>query len=285
MKRILILGFILITSQISAQDYVMLGKTPLVINPAFTGINDFGRLSLSSNAFFDTKKAINPRLYSAFDSYIPKLHGGVVIYNSYTFYRNYYKNNQTGVSYAFQGKINDNLNYSIGAQGIFNQKITDWDKMNVICFDICPTGIERVNTFNTVLGGVIYSSKWFFGATYNFENESNFNLGYTHQFKKIDDLSLTTSLYLRANYGAYTYTELQAMVNYKMVYFGAKYNSGDSFAFQLGAKLLRFRLSYSFEINTSKLTNAGYNKHELSLQVKLPKNIKRNSNGFNHLIY
>jgi len=284
MKKNLLLGFVLLSLQSYGQDYVMNGKALLNINPAFTGIYDYGKLSASAN-ISGSKDFYRANIYSGYDTYLSKLNGGVGVYNTYQKWGSVSKMITTSVTYAYQGKIKNKLNYSSGLTFSLNQHIMNWDLIDVHCFDICPTGIEKDNSFNLVLGGLLYSEKWFLGATFSFEDESNFNLGYTHRFKKVDDLSLTTSLFLNSSYKGFTYFELQSLLNYKMIYFGAKYGSMDRYAFQLGSDLKRFKLTYGVLINTFSLVNESGITHEVNLQVKLPKTINRKSEGFNRVIF
>ena len=286
MKRLFILCFVLLSINVNAQSFQMGYKSPLVLNPAFTGISDFGRLNLTANGYkYPNSKKGKLNNYLGYDGYLSKYNSGVGLYTTNEFFSDFQRNSSVGLSYSYQGNIKNNWNYSAGAQFSFNQYFIDYDKIIMICTDICPTGPKTFNYYNLVLGGLVYSDKWFFGATYSFEDESNFNLGYTQHFKNIDDLSITGSVFLNSSYHGWTYFEIQSLVKYKMLYLGAKFGSIDTYGFQAGVDLYRFRLNYGFQYNASKLANNAPCFNEVSIQVKLPKTLKRNSAGFKHLLY
>jgi type IX secretion system PorP/SprF family membrane protein len=291
MKSVFISVFCLLSLNLLGQNFSMNGKTQLMVNPAFSGINDYGRLNLTANVInFSEITKVNS--YLGYDSYVNKLHGAISGFNFNNIYSDFYSNAKFGLSYAYQGKINEKWNYSVGLGGVFNQYRYDWD--NVVCFLPCPSGIQVNNYFGLSLGGLIYSKKWFLGygavevnptQLESYMARSNINFGYTFSFKKIEDLSLTSSLYLSLFHQGWSYAEIQVLAQYKFLYLGAKYGN-NNYAFQVGADVFnRFRINYSFNNNFIKLANGFNLLHEISLQVKLPKTINKKSAAFNHLIY
>ena len=284
--------FILISNQIKAQNFAMNGKTPLAINPAFTGITDFGRLGITGNKF-PVLENYESNFYAGYDAYISKLKGGVGFYNSNRIISNFYRNSYYALSYAYQNKINDKWSYSLGANVKLNESVTNWNNI-VIVSSQAPFPFGKVKQYGLyfTLGGLIYSDKWFLGyaladvmPNQSFTaSKSNINFGRTFTFKNIKDLSLTTSIYMSLRHNGWTYMDLQTVAKYKFMYLGAKIGE-TGFAFQTGANFNRFRLIYSLDNSISKLVNTGLFSHEIALQVKLPNTINRNSKAFKHLIY
>ncbi len=284
--------FMLISYQTTAQEFTMNGKTPLIINPAFTGIKDFGRLGVTFTKF-PVFENFDANIYTGFDAYIPKLKGGVGFFNKSYFVRDFYRASSYGLSYSYQGKIKDKWQYSLGTNVKFNENVYNWDNSSIICSTPCPIGKQKIYSYDVSLGGLIYSDKWFLGyaladvvfnQSFTNASKSNINFGRTFEFKKVKDLFFTTSIYMSLWHIGWTYMDFQTMVRYKNIYVGAKIGE-TGFALQTGANLYRFRLNYSLNNSFSKLVNTGLFTHEIALQIKLPQTINRSSNAFNHLLF
>ncbi len=255
--KVIIAGAILITNTAQGQDYTNLKfSSPLKYNPALTGLQNDTEINLRFthlNSYF-SQNSYNS-LYGDFSQYSKKLHGGVGFYLN-TGNRNNYNFTEGRLSYAFQNKINDKWNYSIGSSLEFSAGVYKYGEQ-----------LESYVDTDLSVGGIVYSNRFF--TSINADNllskDQSFSVGVGREFNFNTNFSMTPSFDLISNYGSLGFKTNVAM-RYKKFNFGLGYNNGRLNA-NVGYDFKKLRVNYS-------IGNIGngfekYNLHEVSLKFRL----------------
>ena len=271
-------------------------QSPLLFNPAFTGLSDFGRVKLNFQNEFRNKIK---KTYESYDIYVGKLHGGLGFYHTgkYIFTgQNYLSTNSYSLNYSYQGKIKQKWDYSVGANVTYSnsktKNLTPYYSINsngntVVTYDKPTTTTTGKPVLNGNLGGIIYSDKLFFGVSvHNIAKDAELVyksfIGYT--FELSSGFIITPSLTYRTFNFNFTEFDFSIMSQYKNMRLGGRIGTY-YYSFQAGYELSKFNLIYSFsDYYKSNISNYRFS-HQITLQLNIPNKIDRKSNAFTHLLY
>ena len=308
MKYLLTTIILIMANGLWAQNILhtaMKGKSVEMLNPALVGGQGFGRVNLLSGVSTVSPLSVN-FLYANYNTHLSKISGGLSVhYYSKTerFSSNIPQPDVTtdniGFTYAFQHNIGEKWAFSLGATANYYKNTQLWKDFSqtINNCDGCPSSDVINKAFNVNVGGLIYSKHFFFGASvFNATNRGvayvdplsvKLNLGYTFIFN--DSISNFTLSALVEHDGLIPNIELQGLFKYKILYLGVKGGLGGysiNSGVQIGFEYDRFRLNYQLGLNDFYWYNTTTRlSHEIGLQIKFPKEVKRQSNSFNHLIY
>lgn len=287
--KLIITALLFTTFNLNAQDlgFNMENKVPLILNPALTGINDYGIASI----FYQNRMPGLSVNYTAstlsFDLPIKKLHGGLGFY--YLNNNGNYRTDNFGLSYSFQKKITRKVSLSIGTS---MELLHNQVKNNLGFGDIYYSNLNPYQ-LNTNLGGLVFSKNAFIGASVrNISTDRPLylttNVGYKFTLLKENQLQLTPVL-------SYSYQDqfqnitFKLNTSYQWAHLSIGYRKGDSFLLAAGIDIKNFNINYGYNITTSVLTNSGNGSHEISLSFKF-KNLKKEiftskANKYNFNLY
>jgi len=279
MKTKLILSALLLTTlNLNAQNlgFNMENKVPLILNPALTGINNYGVASIFHQ---NRMPSLSENFTTSMLSYhtpIKKLHGGLGIY--YQNNNGFYRTDNFGLSYSYQAIITRKISLSIGTsiEVLHNQLKKNLGFGDTYYINITPYQL------NTNLGALVFSKNAFIGASLRNISTNDpiyliTNVGYKFELLKNKQLQLTPVL-------SYTYQDqfqniiFKLNTSYKWAHLSIGYGEGDDFLIAAGVDIRNFNINYGYNITTSKLANTGSGSHEISLRFKLKKFSKEASN-------
>ncbi len=301
MKTKLIILFLSFNLLGISQIVKMQGKTPQLMNPALTGIFNYGQVNLLTG-FSSVKNKSFHYNYVGYSTHFNKINSGIGV--NYLYWKDYNPqnirhNNVYTLSYAHQLQLTNKWSLSVGTSAHYIRNHLEW----LINSNL---GKFEKEFYDFDLGGFLYSKNFYLGVGVsnilnNLNIISKIDIGYTFKLKdSVNNLTIGTSIRGTSKYGKHFlyFKELvQVMFNHKFLYIGASLKqlglieiygpSYPSFSLQPGIKVGRVRLNYTFIYNGFDFFIPVKIKiyNELSLQIKLPQTLKRKSNAFNHLLY
>lgn len=305
--------FVLAVGELVAQDpqLTQFYASPLYTNPAMAGASRKIRLTLNAR---DQYTALNNNYRTAvmgFDAYLPKIKSGFGIVSLYDIAGD---GNLTTTSvnaiYSYNLEINREWAFNAAIQGGILQRRYDFsrfvfrDMIDPTRGPVFPTaeskGLEQIAVPNFAFGGLIYSSKVFFGGAIHNLLEPNMsfytpdadnpalilprkytvhggvNIYLTKSRYEENRVTLSPNLlfmqqrnFFQMNLGFY--------IKQKSLTIGAWYRqtstNGDAAIFMMGFKLPAVRIGYSYDAIISSAKTATIGSHELSLGFEIkPKN-------------
>jgi len=248
-------------------------SSPLISNPALTGLGKTPQLNFKFSHFYGLN-----RTYLDYNQYSNKLHGGLGVYFNAGRFELYKESfSYFGFNYAYQNKITDKWNYSIGAGVDFSGS---YGYSNGTSYSSLY--------FNYHLGGLLYTKKFFMGITAKdlykkYSKSLNFSFGYQIQPFKNKAFYITPSLQFSNQYNSFSISSVDLNLKYKNFSIGGGYQRGFAYL-NLGYDFNRFRVNYSL----GKFNNwlgEDYS-HEFAIKFKLnnkkqqPKSLRFNANLF-----
>jgi type IX secretion system PorP/SprF family membrane protein len=282
--KLIITALLLTTFNLNAQHlgFNMTNKVPLLLNPALTGINNYGVASVFHQNRMPGLSGNYTTSTLSFDSPIKKLHGGLGFY--YLNNNGGYRTDNFGISYSYQKNLTRKISLSIGTsiEVLHNQLSKNTGFGDTYYMNITPYQL------NTNLGALVFSKNAFFGASVR--NISTVdpiylttNVGYKFTLLKEKKLQLTPVL-------SYSYQDhfqsitFKFNTSYKWAHLSIGYRDGDSYLVAAGIDIKNFNINYGYNVTSSKLTNSNAGSHELSLRFKL-KSLNKRTYPFGTLKY
>jgi type IX secretion system PorP/SprF family membrane protein len=257
------------------------------INPAFAGSNEaICFTGLARQQWFGIKDPagdnVAPRtLLVSLDAPVSILHGGVgaTVFQDQLGYE---KNVGLRLNYAYRFNLG-NGNLAFGLQAGFLNKSLDFSKLIPIDEgDPVLASQDKENNFTTDFGfGAFYKvpGKFYLGLSAvqltgakqplgkaEYANKQHIYLtgGYEYILPDYPEFEIDPSFLIKTD-GASAQYDFNAMVRYNNKFWGGvTYRVQDAIAILLGMNYKNFRIGYSYDISTSKLTQAGsMGSHEI----------------------
>jgi type IX secretion system PorP/SprF family membrane protein len=286
----LVLGYVSYSQQDPQVSHNMFNN--MFINPAFAGSNDnICFTGIVRQQWYGIKEHVNDKTYSvapqtflgSIDAPVLILHGGL----GASIYQDQLGHEKTvglKLNYAYRINVGSGM-LSLGAQVSFLNKTLDFGALNPLDkTDPLLNDQAKENNFMTDYGfGLFYKvpGKMFVGL-------SATQLAQTKQAIGTADIALKRHYYLVSGYeyvlpnnpefeidpsvlvktdGASAQYDLNGLVRYNNKFWGGvTYRVQDAVAVLLGMNIKNFRIGYSYDITTSKLTQAGSGgSHEVML--------------------
>ncbi len=292
---LLTICFVISAQQLSAQDpaFTQFYANPLYLNPALAGTNKCPRVTLNYRNQWPALSGNFVTSSASYDQYVDAISGGLGFYilndNAGRGTLNSFSVN--GI-YSYQFSISKKVQAVAGFQGTYFQRSLDWGKLTfgdqidprrgfIYETKDQPRG-GTVDNVDFSVGGVVFSETFYVGLAVHhlFEpNESlivadaplerkyTFHTGATFAINKDVKGQSNTSispnfLYQRQfdfeQYNVGVYVKQGPLIG------GVWYRFEDSFIVLVGIETDRFKIGYSYDLTTSRLTTQTAGSHEIS---------------------
>ena len=298
-----ILSLFLLTTTGRAQDpeFTQFYANPIYLNPAFAGTHGCPRLNMNHRNQWPSISGAFVTNSVSYDQYVNVLQGGVALMVTNDMAgKNTINWSTINLAYSYHLQVSREFSFLFAAQGTWNQKFVDWNKLTfgdmidprrgfVYATGDLPrgrlldSGWGTRGFFDVSAGFLGYSKNFYFGATAKHLNtpQETLILGDTRmpmrftghmganiEFGKGSQYSNITSISPNV---IYTYQDgfmqlnLGTYIKYGAFTAGAWWRARDAFILTVGIDAGTFRFGYSYDITISPLTNASGGSHELSL--------------------
>ena len=210
--------------------------------------------------------------------------GGYIVGDNY----GAFKNMSLNISYALHAALNDNITFAFGASSRFHNSKFDASLAQVenagdATYDAFIAERNGLTSLEFDLGTYLYGKNWFAGYSTNqltrdkitFGDISN-NILKTHHtiiggytLKVTENIDVTPSTIIKTVAGAPLSVDVLANAEFNnMISLGLGYRTEDAIMIMAGIKLdSKYRLGYSYDINTSRLSNYNSGSHEITIGV------------------
>ena len=306
-KILIIVIISIISTEANAQDpaFTQFYANPIYLNPAFAGSHGCPRFNMNyRNQWPSITGAFVTNSFS-YDQYINSIKGGIaVMVTNDMAGKNTVNWSTINLAYSYHLQVSRKFSFLMGAQATWNQKFVDWNKLtfgdmidprkgfiyqtgDVPRGKLLDNGWGTRGFFDASAGIVGYSKMFYFGLAAHHLNQpdeslilgssklpmrltgnigANIPLGKTSKYTNSTSLSpniiyMYQDGFMQLNLGMY--------VKYGAFTAGAWWREGDAFILSIGVDAGTFKFGYSYDITTSKLTNASGGSHELSLGINV----------------
>jgi len=302
-KSILLITLLVCTSYVKAQDpaFTQFYANPIYLNPAMAGTHGCPRLNLNYRNQWPSITGAFVTNSVSYDQFVNALHGGIAIMVTNDMAgKNTINWSTISLAYSYHLQVSRKFTLLFGAQATWNQKFLDWNKLtfgdmidprrgfiystgDVPRGRLLDNGWGTRGFFDASAGIVGYSKQFYIGFSAHHLNRpdetlilgnskmpirytgtigTNIPLGKTSKYSNSTSLSpniiyMYQDGFMQLNLGMY--------IKYGSFTAGAWWREGDAFILSVGIDAGTFRFGYSYDITTSKLTNASGGSHELSL--------------------
>ncbi len=296
-----LIGFLANTAQAQDPSFSQFYANPLYLNPAFAGTARCPRICMNFRDQWPNIAGTFVTSSISYDQYVRPLSGGigVLITNDRAGQGTINTLNVSGI-YAYQLNVSPGFSIKFGMQATYGQKQLDWSKLNfgdeidprsgfVKKTDEIPPPSLVKNYADFSAGFMAYGEHFYIGGAVNHltrPDVSFFSMGGSRLPMKITahagaiiplnkgsrfSTPVTISpniLYQRQQ--AFQQLNVGFYVNRGPIVGGFWYRNRDSFIVLVGIQQNFFRIGYSYDITTSKLTNATAGSHEVSMAFFIP---------------
>jgi type IX secretion system PorP/SprF family membrane protein len=304
MSQFRILVFCLFTvSCLHAQDafFSQYNSAPVYLNPGFTGSTGYARAATS---FRDQWPQLSGNFITSnvsYDQYFAKLHGGLGLNMEYDLAGGLFSTTSANLSYAFHLPLFENkLVFSPAVSVGLLRKHVDWESLTfgdmidprrgfIYSTPIAPMQ-TTVNCFDLTTGFIAYTKRITVGFSaahvtqpeVGFIGSSRLQARYTihasgvlgHVPGEFENRFSVIPQIVYVQQGDFNELTGGASVLFKNYSVGAAYRVNDAAIFMLGYQNNLFRVAYSYDLTTSKLTEQTGGAHELAVQFFLFKKMK-----------
>ncbi len=292
----------------SAQDpeFTQFYANPIYLNPAMAGSHGCPRINLNHRNQWPSLSGTFITNTLSYDQYFESIGGGIAIsFMNDMAGKNTLNWNAVNVAYSYHLAVNRKFSFLLGAQAGWNQKFLDWSKLSfgdqidphsgfVYQTGDLPRGRLNGNWgtrgfFDASAGIVGFSEHFYFGFAAKHLNTPDQTLILSDEGSKLPmrftgHMGATIPLGGKSKYATptslspnviYTYQDefmqlnLGMIIKYGAFTAGAYWREGDAFILLIGVDSGTFKFGYSYDITTSKLTNASGGSHELSMGFNL----------------
>jgi type IX secretion system PorP/SprF family membrane protein len=300
---------LMLLADVAAQDpqLTQFYASPLYTNPAMAGASRKIRFTLNAR---DQYTALNNNYQTAvvgFDAYLPKIKSGFGIVSMYDVAGDGgLTSTSVNAIYSYNLELNREWAVNMALQGGVLQRRYDFsrfvfrDMIDPTQGPVLPTaeakGLEQIMVPNIGVGGLLYSSRMFFGAAIHNVLEPNMSF-YTPD---LDNVALILPRRFTGHAGLNIYLNkarfeenrvilspnilvmqqrnffqmnMGCYLKQKSLTIGAWYRqtstNGDAFIFMMGLKFPSVRVGYSYDAIISSAKTATIGSHEISLGFEI----------------
>lgn len=280
-KQLLVMGLVITSSSVFSQQdplYSQYINNPMVINPAYAGLNDQFNGSISYRnqwgGFDGNPTTINVNSHiSLIDN---KVGAGILLVQDNI---GSVKNTEFQAAFSYKLKLDDKI-FSFGMQTGFINFRNNYSLLNLSDqSDAAFTQNENITKPNIGVGVILKSEKYFIGlsvprllSTTISNGGQDFQLYDQHYYLFAayaiylnERIRLKPSTLLKGVSGAPLSTDLNFNINIDEKYSAGVFTRNfNAYGFQLQAKLMdKYRFGYTFEIPTNGSVGARFTTHEL----------------------
>ncbi len=278
-----------------AQDpaFTQFYANPLYLNPAFAGTNKCPRLVMNYRNQWPALSG-NFATYSAsYDQYVDVVNGGL---GFYVLHDNAGRGTLTSLSlngiYSYQVSLSDQVSMVAGFQASYFQRSLDWGSLTfgdqidprrgfIYSTQDTPRG-GKVDNVDFSTGFVIYSETFYGGVAVHHLFEPNESLIVQESpLERKYTVHAGAKLYLNKDFKGESETSISPNILYQRQFdfeqinvglyaqkgpmiLGAWYRLEDSFILLVGVESEMFKIGYSYDLTTNRLTTQTAGSHEVS---------------------
>lgn len=285
-------------------EFTQFYANPIYLNPALAGSHGCPRLNMNYRNQWPSLSGAFVTSTVSYDQFVDPISGGiaVMLVNDMAG-KNTINTNSINLAYSYHMKVTHDFSILIGAQASWTQKFLNWNKLTfgdqidphsgfVYASKDLPRGLLLENGWGTkgffdVSAGIVAYSKHFyvgFAAKHlNAPNESliadqsilparftghiGANIPFGGQSKYQNSTSISPNIIYTYQRG-YQQTNMGLYIKHNVVTAGVWWRPYDSFILSIGVENGAMTFGYSYDLTTSKLTNASGGSHELSLAYR-----------------
>jgi type IX secretion system PorP/SprF family membrane protein len=279
-------------------EFTQFYANPLYLNPAFAGTNNCPRLTLNYRNQWPSLSGTYVTNSISYDQEINNLGGVGLLITHDVAAKTISTFNVSGI-YAKAIPLTRILSLRVGFQATFFQKTLDWSKLTFGDMIHSRRGFVH-QTKEITRGGkkigvdfsggvLLYSETFYAGIAAHHLNEPQESLILSDKSKlplkltghigamldlpgnkySSDIVKVSPNLLFRQQ-GTFQQLNLGMYIIKSAFWGGVWYRNSDSFIILAGVKSNTFKLGYSYDVTTSKLTLASGGSHEISLGIKFP---------------
>lgn len=284
-------------------EFTQFYANPIYLNPAMAGTHGCPRLNFNYRNQWPSITGAFVTNTVSYDQYVEGISGGIAISMMNDMAGGNTLNwNSINFAYSYHLAVTRKFSILMGAQAGWNQKFLDWNKLSfgdqidphsgfVYQTGDLPRGRLLDNGwgtrgfFDASAGIVGFSDKFYFGFAGKHLNTPDQTLILSDGDNKLpmrftghmganipmggkSKYSTPTSLSPNIIYSyqdEFMQLNIGMLIKYGSFTAGAWWREGDAFILLVGIDAGTFRFGYSYDVTTSKLTNASGGSHELSL--------------------
>ncbi len=302
-KILTLLVLLVFEGKVEAQDpaFTQFYANPIYLNPAFAGSHGCPRINMNHRNQWPSISGAFVTNSVSYDQFVNPLQGGVaVMITNDMAGKNTINWSTINLAYSYHLQVSRKFAFLLGAQGTWNQKFVDWNKLtfgdmidprrgfiyqtgDVPRGRLLDNGWGTRGFFDASAGIVGFSEKFYFGVAGHHLNQPQetlilgsskmpmrltghmgANIPFGSKSKYSNQTSISPNIifiyqdgFMQLNLGTY--------IKYGAFTATAWWREGDAFILSIGVDAGTFKFGYSYDITTSKLTNASGGSHELSL--------------------
>lgn len=274
-------------------EFTQFYANPLYLNPAFAGTHNCPRVNLNYRNQWPSLSGSFVTQSFSYDQNVRSLSGGVGLLITNDIAAKTLSTLNASAIYSYQLKVSRQFSVRVGFQATFFQKKLDWSKLTfgdqidsrrgfVYTTNDVPRGGSKTGVdFSAGIMG--FSKNFYFGFAAHHvtepdeslvQGESPLPLKLTGHAGAI--ISLSESKYstndakispniLFRQQGSFQQLNLGLYITRGPLWGGVWYRNGDAFIALVGLQSDMFKIGYSYDVTTSRLTLASGGSHEISL--------------------
>jgi type IX secretion system PorP/SprF family membrane protein len=281
-----------------AQDpeFTQFYSNPLYLNPAFAGSARCPRINLNYRNQWPSLSGTFVTVCASYDMHVESIYGGLGIYATNDKQAEGTLNTSTiNAMYSYQLKISRSFSIRVGLQAGYFQKSLDWNKLTFgDMIDarrgfVYQTGdVPRGGTVGNVdfAAGILgFSEQFYFGFAAHHLTQPNESvivgkspllmkftghmgavIPLSHSKYSNNDTKLSPNILFRQQ-GTFTQLNMGLYFHKSGLVGGVWYRNKDAFIVLVGIQTDHFKLGYSYDVTSSKLTLASGGSHEVSMGI------------------
>lgn len=299
---VLLLSFIF-SNELSAQDpiFTQFYANPLYLNPAFAGTARCPRVNLNFRNQWPGVQGTYVTYSASLDKEVDAIHGGLgLLATTDNAGSGVLRTTNFSGIYSYRLDFTRTFSMRFGFQATYFQKVIDWSKLTFGDMIDPRRGfvystnevqkLERKSNVDFSAGILGYGKKYFFGAALHHLTQPDEGLQGTSKLP-MKFTAHAGAVIPMGDKGNETYISpnllYQQQQNFQQLNLGLYitkgpfvgglwYRTGDAFIALIGIQQHAFKVGYSYDVTISKLSNATYGSHEISIsQVFQCKPVKR----------
>lgn len=289
---------VLIPEKAHAQDpeFTQFYANPLYLNPAFAGTARCPRINMNYRNQWPSLSGTFVTISASYDQHLESIYGGLGIIATNDQQANGTLNTSTiSAIYSYQLKVSRAFSIRVGFQASYFQKTLDWNKLTfgdmidarrgfVYQTGDVPRGgnVGNVDFSAGILG---FSEQLFFGFAVHHLTQPNESviigksplpMKFTGHVGAViplsnskysqNDTKLSPNILFRQQ-GTFTQLNMGMYFSKSGLVGGVWYRNKDAFIVLVGIQTPHFKLGYSYDVTSSKLSMASGGSHEVSMGI------------------
>ncbi len=280
------------TAKAQDPEFTQFYANPLYLNPAFAGSNICPRVCINYRNQWPGIPGTYVTTSASFDRYVYGIKSGIglLVMNDQAGAGTITTTNISGI-YSYQIPVTHTFSINAGFQATYGQKTLDWSKLtfgdmindkNGFVYSTNEVQGNSKKSFVDFSAGVVgFSKRYFVGFAAHHLTQPDESLlsgqgsrlpmkftGHAGAVITMGNGATISPNILYQQQQDFQQINLGVYVTKGAIVGGLWYRNGDSFILLLGVQQGIFKIGYSYDVTTSKLTNATAGSHEISLGLQ-----------------